>query len=219
MEAVIDQSLGDVQRTGALSLLARPGKDHLVHADAVVRQVVVVLQLGAQVVGVEHRVVGNCFQAGVAVGTDIGVGANQVAEIAQVRVDLADRLRAIPLPPIPPVPITFDGGDREIADKLFGAAERPRAGPAAAVRGGERLVQVQVHHVDSQIGGPHPAQHCVHVGPVAVDQGADFVGGPAHLADPGLEYSQRVGHGHHEPGDRFVQLFHQDVEIDLAVGI
>ena len=44
------------------------------------------------------------------------------------------------------------------------------AGTAGAVRAGERLVDVVVHHVDAEVAGPGDAEDGVHVGAVEVDQ-------------------------------------------------
>ena len=49
---------------------------------------------------------------------------------------------------------------------------RTRAGAAAAVRRGERLVQVELHHVDADVAGTRAPEHGVHVGAVAVDEPA-----------------------------------------------
>ena len=43
---------------------------------------------------------------------------------------------------------------------------------AGAVRSGERLVDVVVHHVDAEIARPGDAEDGVHVRPVQVDQRA-----------------------------------------------
>ncbi len=49
---------------------------------------------------------------------------------------------------------------------------RTAARTAAAVRRGERLVQVQVHHVDAEIAGPRNAHQRVHVRAIHVHQRA-----------------------------------------------
>ena len=54
-------------------------------------------------------------------------------------------------------------------------ADRTGAGSAAAVRRGEGLVQVEVHHVDAQIARADDAQQGIQVGAVAVDQAAAVV--------------------------------------------
>ena len=50
--------------------------------------------------------------------------------------------------------------------------DRTRAGTAAAVRRRERLVQIQVHHVDAEIARARDADQRVHVRAVHVDQRA-----------------------------------------------
>ena len=49
---------------------------------------------------------------------------------------------------------------------------RAAARTAAAVRRGERLVQIQVHHVHAEIAGPRDAHQRVHIGAIHVEQRA-----------------------------------------------
>src|SRR5439155_2624701 len=80
-----------------LALLTPTAEDHLVLANAVVRQVVGIGQAHAQVVGGEHRVVADLTKARVAVATDIGISTQVHAEVAGEGPDLADALLTRPL--------------------------------------------------------------------------------------------------------------------------
>ena len=51
-------------------------------------------------------------------------------------------------------------------------ADRPHAGPAAAMRDAEGLVQVEVADVSADVPGPREADQCIHVGAVEVDLAA-----------------------------------------------
>ena len=66
-----------------------------------------------------------------------------------------------------------EGGERR------GEHHRAGAGTAAAVRGGEGLVQVDVHGVDAEVAGADPADDGVEVGPVAVEDRRRPRAGPA----------------------------------------
>ena len=48
--------------------------------------------------------------------------------------------------------------------------DRAGAGAAGAVRAGEGLVDVVVHHVDAEVARPGDAEDGVHVGAVEVDE-------------------------------------------------
>jgi hypothetical protein len=83
----------------------------------------------------------------------------------------------------------------------LGQHHRARSRPAAAVRGREGLVQVDVHRVDAEVAGADLADDGVEIGAVAIDEGA---GGMDRVADRlhlGLEQPAGVGVGDHHRGD------------------
>ena len=80
-------------------------------------------------------------------------------------------------------------------------ADDTRAGSAAAVRRGERLVQVDVHDVDARFAGAHLAEQGVQVGAVHVDEAARFVHDIRDLAELLLEQAERGRVGDHDGGD------------------
>ena len=80
-------------------------------------------------------------------------------------------------------------------------------------------MQVQVHHVDAEISGPHPADQGVHVGAVHVQQAAFGVQNVGDLMNVLLENAERVRIGEHERGDVFVHLRFQRRQIHHATGI
>ena len=94
---------------------------------------------------------------------------------------------------------------------------RTAARSAAAVRRGERLVQVQVHDVHAEIARPRDAHQRVHVGAVHVEQRAlamqDFGG----LDDARFEDAQRVGVGDHQAGHVLGDGLFERREIEQAV--
>ena len=73
----------------------------------------------------------------------------------------------------------------------FRQHHRPGARPAAAMGGGEGLVQVDVHGVDARSPGPHAADDGVEIGAVAVEIAAGGVDGVGDGFDVGLEQRRR----------------------------
>ena len=82
-------------------------------------------------------------------------------------------------------------------------AHRTRARSAAAVRGGEGLVQVEVHHVDAQVAGADDAQQGIQVGAVAIDQPAAIVDDLDDLLEVFVEQTERVRIGQHQSDRRY----------------
>ena len=76
------------------------------------------------------------------------------------------------------------------SDQVRGDAHRTRARSAAAVRGGEGLVQVEVHHVEAQVARADDAQQGVQVRAVAVHQAAAAVHQLDHLLDMLIEQAR-----------------------------
>jgi hypothetical protein len=103
--------------------------------------------------------------------------------------------------PAPAVLVADDPGGRGVGRERRRQHHRTRARPAAAVRRREGLVQVDVHGVDAEVAGAHPADDGVEVGAVAVEVGARRVGQPADLEDVALEQAAGVGVGDHDRRD------------------
>ena len=93
----------------------------------------------------------------------------------------------------------------------------PGAGTAAAVGGGEGLMQVVMHHVNASVGGAHPAEVGVHVGAVHVEKRAGFVQDFGDLGDVALVDAAGIRVGDHERRGGFIyhvpQLFHGDAAV------
>ncbi len=71
-------------------------------------------------------------------------------------------------------------GQRRVGRQRLRQHDRPRAGSAAAMRGREGLVQVDVHRIDAKVAGTDLADDRVEVGAVAIDEAA---GGMNRVAD------------------------------------
>ena len=94
--------------------------------------------------------------------------------------------------------------------------DRPGSRPPAAVRGGEGLVQVHVHDVESHVARPHDAEDGVEVGPVVVEQAPHLMDGRGDGLDVLFEQPQRVGVGQHDPGHVRVEDGPQRGQVDTA---
>ncbi|KAG1453607.1 hypothetical protein G6F57_015691 [Rhizopus arrhizus] len=98
----------------------------------------------------------------------------------------------------------------------------PHAGAAAAVRNAERLVQVQVGHVRTELARLGHADHRVHVGAVQVDLAASLVDQIADLGHGFFEHAVRGRVGHHDRGQAVAVLLGVEADvfdIDVAVGV
>ena len=85
-------------------------------------------------------------------------------------------------------------------------ADRADAGSAATVGDAERLVQVEVADVGTEVAGPGDADEGVEVGAVDVHLPAGPVDGIADLADRLLEHAVRRRVGEHDRGQAVADL-------------
>ena len=154
-------------------------EQRLVHARAAAaeRRVEHVLEAAQDVVGVEHRVARDLPQPVGAVAEDVGERAGEHAHLAVERDHAAEAVRRDARRAVffldqreMPSPCLLDERQRRERRQRLAKHHRPRAGPAAAVRGREGLVQVDVHRVDAEVARAHAADDGVEVGAVAIDE-------------------------------------------------
>src|SRR5579872_1107522 len=156
MKAVIDEPLRDVACTDAFLRLAIVTEDALVHGRALIGKLVVRLQHFADVGGVEDGVHSCVAKSWPAVGHDVGEGSDEDTEVAVEGSDAADGLWKRIIPGV--VRSSFvvrrsslEAGNRQEWLEVSFDCYRTGAGAAAAVGSRERLVQVEVHHIDAEI--------------------------------------------------------------------
>jgi hypothetical protein len=77
-------------------------------------------------------------------------------------------------------------------------AYRARAGAAAAVRGGEGLVEVHVHGVETHVARPADAHEGIEVGSVVVEERPGCMHHLGYIQYLSLEQAQGVGVRQHE---------------------
>ena len=219
MDAVVQQGLGHVHGGDPL-LPLEPGQseDELVHAGPVaVSDVVAVPQHLPHIVGVEHRALGGLGDSLAPQGQEIRQGLHHHGEVAVEALHAANGLgRVLELQPILPLRrvVQRQEGGQEIL-----AAHGAGAGPAAAVGGGEGLVQIQVDQIKAHVAGPGHPHDGVEVGSVVVAQAPRVVDDPGDLQNIGIEQAQGVGVGEHEPGGVRPGGRAQGLQVHPALGI
>ena len=82
----------------------------------------------------------------------------------------------------------------------------------------ERLVDVEVHHVEAGLAGLEPTHDRVEVGAVHVGQRAGRVDGLEQLADPRLEQAERRRVGDHDRGRPRAERRLERVDVHAAIG-
>ena len=152
VDAVVQKALGHVHggtAGGVLQILE--AHDELVHAGAGVGHGVLLAQALHHVVGVEHRVLGRLGDALPAQGEHVREGLHHHGEVAIEVLYPADGVGG--LCKVVPLLILCHNRAGQVGLQEFLAAHRAGAGAAAAVGGGEGLVEVQVDHVKAHVPG------------------------------------------------------------------
>ena len=110
-------------------------------------------------------------------------------------------------------------GRGQVRHEADGNADRAGAGTAAAVRRGERLVQVHVHHVESDVAGADASDDGVEVRAVAVAEAARLVHELADLGHVRVEEAERVRTRQHDARHFGRQHRLQRVQVHVAVRV
>ena len=159
-----------------------------------------------QVVGVQHRGLRGLGEAVGAEAEDVGVGADEDAEVALEAAQAADRLGPLEVEvearPAAVVALASDHlrARQERLDPV-GDGDRAGARAAAAVRLAEGLVEVDVDDVEAHVAGARVAHHRVEVGAVVVERPPRLVDQRRDLGDVLVEEPERVRVGQHQAGD------------------
>ena len=225
VETEVEQTLGDVERRGRLDTLAgtvvdEAVEDELVLADGGDGELIGVLELLLDVVGVEGSDGSYLADVLAADGEQPGTGAKDDAEVAHVAADTACRLGIALGDAVRAALVALHGvgvGEALLEEGLH--ADRTASGAATAVRRGERLVEVEVHDVEAHIAGAYLADEGVHVGSVVVEQTAGLVDEGGNLLDLRLEEAEGVGVGHHDAGEVGTEEGLEVLHVDEAVGV
>ena len=128
---------------------------------------------------------------------------------------LARRFRVLREPQAAGIP--HDQGQRREGRQRLAEHDRAGAWAAAAMRGGERLVQVDVHGVGAEVAGPRLARDGVEVRAVAIEIGAGLVQRGGDLHHIALEQPAGVRVGEHHGGDVRPELLAHGLNADGSV--
>ena len=150
VEALVHQPLGDVRRGDARIVLVLVAQNALVHDATRPRHVVVAAQLLEHVVCVQHGKLGHLGQSATSERADVGERAYPDSGVAEERMDAPDRVGHLFVEHVL-VAFAADHGDGQVRGEQVADRDRSGARSTAAVRGRERLVQVEVHDVDAHV--------------------------------------------------------------------
>ena len=150
---------------------------------------------------------------------DIGIGAHEDPGVADEAAQPADGGRPLtgPLQPEGAVVLAQHARRRQVRDQRLPHPDRARARTTPAVRRGERLVDVEVHHVEAGLARLEPAEDGVQVGAVHVGQRAHRVDRLEQLADARLEQAEGRGVRDHHGGRPGAEGRLERVDVDAAV--
>ena len=217
MDAAVQKSLGNVQGAHAgFPVQAAQVHDEFVHARSFAGHVVGVPEQVHEVVGVEDRVLGCLGDALPAQGQQVRQGPYHHQEVPLESADAADGRRR--RGQLPAVSVGLRHGARQELRQMGLAAHGPGAGTAAAVGGGEGLVEVQVDHVKAHVAGTDHAHDRVEVGAVVVALTAGLVDDPGDLQNVLVEDAQGVGVGEHQTRRVAARRSPQGFHVHAAVG-
>ena len=216
VQAKVEHALGKVERGDARLLVEIDERhDELVHADLVIGHGEGILEPDAHVVRVQHGVHRRLADTGLAEREHVGQRAHDDVEVAVEHLHAADGLFGVCKAVLA---VLFD--DQRAGHVLFEeflAADRACAGAAAAVRCGERLMQVTVDAVKAHVTGTDDAHDGVEVRAVVIAQAARIVNDLRDLEDVLVENTDGVRVRQHQSRGVGADGGAQRVEVDAAV--
>ena len=95
----------------------------------------------------------------------------------------------------------------------FAHANGTAAGTSTAVRRGEGLVQVDVHHIEAHVARACSAEHGVEVGAIVIHQTSAIVDQFCNLRNTRLEEAEGIGIGHHHGSDLCALLIYDALQV------
>ena len=213
----VDQAFRDVERVNvgtAFEFLRRANK--LVFAKLVDREIVIVGQLLANVVRVQHGVLASALDSFATERQDVSVSADADAEVPVERLHFADRKRTVVVQLVTAAVVLNNDRRRKERLEEFLDADRAGTGAAAAVRGRERLVQVVVDDVEAHIAGARDAHNGVQVRAVVIKEPARFVRKSRYFKNIRFKQAERVRVRQHQTGDVGAEFRLQVFKVDAA---
>ena len=222
MVAVVEQTLSHVESGNASALVLQAVEHKFVLANALDRQFVAVFQRFLDVVGIESCQRTYPLQVVTAEGHDVGERTHHHAEVAEEATDAAERfLTHLNLVVNHAVFIEFasDARIRQELLKTFTHTDRATTRAATTVRGRECFVQVDVHHVETDVARAAFTKHWVEVCAIVVHQTATVVHEFCDFGNIVFKQAQSVRVGHHHTCDGVVEQRFQVFHIHAAIGL
>ena len=199
MIAVVEQALGHIHRGDTGGLILQAVEHELMAAEAVDGQFVDILERLLDVVGIECGERTHQLQLLATQREDIGIGAHHHRIVALIRRHEGEELL-----------------------QTLAHTDRTTARTATAMRRGERLVEIDVHHVEAHIAWAAGTEHGVQIGTIVIHQATAVVDETRYRGDARLEEAERIGIGHHHRCDLGPLLSDdalQILDIDGTVGL
>ena len=199
MIAVVEQALGHIHRGDTCGLILQAVEHELMTAEAVDGQFVDILERLLDVVGIERGERTHQLQLLATQREDIGIGAHHHRIVALIRRHEGEELL-----------------------QTLAHTDRTTARTATAMRRGERLVEIDVHHVEAHIAWAAGTEHGVQIGTIVIHQATAVVDETRYRGDARLEEAERIGIGHHHRCNLSTLLSDdalQILDIDGTVGL
>ena len=201
----------------ATVFLAQAVEDKLVFAKHIDGQFVVFLQVLLDVVGIQHREFASHGNILLAKRQQVGIGTDDNAIVAKEGRNATQRLGVIHQGEIA-VLLTLYLWVGQVFLQALAYTNRAATRTTSAMRCGEGLVQIDVHHIEAHISRTAHAEHGVEVGSVVVHQTATIVHQSCYLWNLGFEDTQGVGVGHHHAGNIIAKQWFQVLDIHRTIG-
>ncbi len=188
----------------------------LVHAALIIRFMVALPKPGHQVISVYKGGFTGLFQALGPHGPNVRISPDQGSHVTVEGPHLAYAVWHVIAQRIA-MTIFYNQGYGEVWSQHLLDTNRACTRPAASVRGGESLVQVELNNVESHVTGPGYPHQGVQVGSVAVKQASLIVHYSGYLKYALFEESQGVGIGEHHGGYVFIHHLGYPGRVHAAV--
>ena len=185
-------------------------------AEAIVRKAIGLLEALLKVVGVQHRVFADRTQPRIAELQEISIGLKHYPEVPIEGVNAADRSGTVPIE-AEYFLLLHDPRQRQELDQLLCHSNGACTGSAAAMWGGQGLMQVEMEDVCPHVPGPRPAKKGVQVCSVEVTKPARPMHHLRHVEDLLLKDPQGIGNGEHDRRDGFIEGLLEGGEVDHPI--
>ena len=191
MIAVVEQALGHIHRRHPCTLILQTIEHKLMTACRVYGQFIYILERLLDIVGIERSQRTHVLHLITTQREDISVGPQHHSEVALIGRHEGEML-------LQPLSYAHGAGTRT----------------ATAMRGGESLMEIDVHHVEAHIAWATGTKHRIEVGTIIIHQATTGVDEFCNLRNMFLEESEGIRIGHHHGGDIGAFLIDQSFQVN-----